>query len=339
LFLFNVQNHEARLWLGVLAGILSVIFVLSSLLAQKNDSLFARMFYRISAIWMVFFYFVLIAATLSIVLYAVLPIDRYAGAVVATVLFSLAGLLGLYSVINAEVIRVTHRTISLPHVPEFWKSRSLVFVSDIHLGHIHGAGYAERITRRVNELKPEVLLIGGDIFDGPKIDAIHAVQPFDKITAPLGAYFISGNHDEFRDTHEFFQAIRQSGMHILDAETVNLNGINFTGVDYLKTNSREKFNAVVQGLVLPEGPNILLKHVPSDLDLAEAKGFNASFSGHTHNGQLFPFGYLARRSYGFNYGLEMLKSMSVMVSSGVGTWGPPGRFGTRSEIVVVNFRQ
>jgi predicted MPP superfamily phosphohydrolase len=337
IFLFNIQNHDARVWIGVVFGVLSAIFLLASLFSWKSNSLVTRIFYRTAATWTAFSYFAFLGAVLSIVLYAFLPIDRHAGTVLAIVLFSLAVALASYSVINAEVIRVTRRVIKLPTAPEFWKSNTMVFISDIHLGHIHGAGYSRRIVKRVNELNPKVLLIGGDIFDGPKINAESAVAPFEKITAPLGTYFISGNHDEFRDSSEYFKAIRDSHMRILDAETVNLNGINITGVEYLKTNTREKFEAVIKDLQLPAAPNILLKHVPSDLDIAAAKGFDASFSGHTHNGQMYPFGYLARRLYGFNYGLEMLKSMSVMVSSGVGTWGPPGRFGTRSEIVVISF--
>ena len=85
-------------------------------------------------------------------------------------------------------------------------------------------------------------------------------------------------------------------------------------------------------------PNILLKHEPSDLAVAEAAGISLDLSGHTHHGQIFPLMFFTWQIYkGFDYGLRHLGAMQVFTSSGVGTWGPPLRLGTNSEIVAIEF--
>ncbi len=337
IFLFGIQSPHARIDLAIILGILSLVFVLSMLATWNRSTLIGRIFYRMSAAWMTFIYFFTAASVITLVLYLILPIQNNP-LILPSVMFGIATILGLYSLINGEIIRIVRHEIQLSAVPEFWQSKTLAFVSDIHLGSIHGQNYAKRVTKKLNTLDAQAILIGGDMFDGPAIDAVKAIEPFRDVRVPLGMHFISGNHDEFNDPTKFFHAIEGVGIHILDDKTVDLQGIAVTGVDYLKTNSREKFQRELEKISLGSGPNILLKHVPDHLDLAAAKGFDATFSGHTHNGQMFPFGYIARRSYGYNYGIAMLNKMTVMVSSGVGTWGPPGRFGTKSEIIVISFK-
>jgi predicted MPP superfamily phosphohydrolase len=85
-------------------------------------------------------------------------------------------------------------------------------------------------------------------------------------------------------------------------------------------------------------PCILLSHVPSRLPVVEQTGVSLQLSGHTHAGQIFPFTWFVRRAFGrFTYGLQRFGSMQIYTSSGAGTWGPPMRVGTYSEIVLLKF--
>ena len=87
-------------------------------------------------------------------------------------------------------------------------------------------------------------------------------------------------------------------------------------------------------------PSILLKHEPRDLDVAQQAGISLQISGHTHKGQQWPFNHLAQRVYkGYAYGLKQYEksAMQVLVSSGVGGWGPPVRVGSDCEIVHITF--
>jgi uncharacterized protein len=84
--------------------------------------------------------------------------------------------------------------------------------------------------------------------------------------------------------------------------------------------------------------SILLTHAPDHPDIAEAAGFSLQLSGHTHLGQYIPFTWMVRRIYGrFAYGLSRIGQMQVFTSSGAGTWGPPLRLGSNSEIVILRF--
>jgi predicted MPP superfamily phosphohydrolase len=103
---------------------------------------------------------------------------------------------------------------------------------------------------------------------------------------------------------------------------------------------KTRFEDILQNLQIDRTlPSILLKHVPSHLDVARKNGITLQLSGHTHRAQMFPFNLFTYLIYrGFDYGLHALGSMQVYTSSGVGTWGPPLRVGTRSEIVEILFR-
>lgn len=126
---------------------------------------------------------------------------------------------------------------------------------------------------------------------------------------------------------------------MLDNEAKKTDGVNLIGVDYLDTIKEEEFEQILQGLNLAtEKSKIILKHVPNHLSVAEKSNINSSIYGHTHQGQLFPLGYAAKAMFkGFDYGLKNFGKMSVYVSSGCGTWGPPLRFLTKSEIVEITF--
>lgn len=85
-------------------------------------------------------------------------------------------------------------------------------------------------------------------------------------------------------------------------------------------------------------PSLLLKHVPSDLEIARDEGITAQMSGHTHQGQVLLFRFITSLIYrGYDYGLKRSGDFSIYTSSGVGTWGPPMRIDTYPEIVLFRF--
>jgi hypothetical protein len=338
--LLHITSHPWVIALRVLMVLGSISFPILSAVAFKSFNKLVRFAYYISAAWLDFFYFLLISSIISVLAYALLPISFHSAHILTIVLDSLAIIIGIYSLINTNIIRTTRLTLLLPNLPEFWKNKNLVFLTDLHLGPVNGATFTRRVAEKVIALKPEAVIIGGDIFDGPPLDVLVALEPFKNVQPPLGKYFVTGNHEEYGNLQGFLKAISECGIIILENSSVDLSGINFVGVDYLSTDKADKFKNVLDDISLQtDKPNILIKHVPDHLKLAEAYGFNASLSGHTHDGQLYPLGYLARWIYGYNYGLKFINKMQVFVSSGVGTWGPPGRFGTKAEIVLISFKE
>jgi hypothetical protein len=152
---------------------------------------------------------------------------------------------------------------------------------------------------------------------------------------------VTGNHEYYsRDFARVMVAVRGAGIAVLDDRKVDIGGIDFIGVDYHSTHKKADFQKVLEGIGIDRAkPTILLKHEPSDLDVAEAAGVSLDLSGHTHHGQIFPLMFLTGRMYkGLDYGLKHLGAMQIYTSSGAGTWGPPLRLGTKAEIVLIKFR-
>jgi predicted MPP superfamily phosphohydrolase len=219
----------------------------------------------------------------------------------------------------------------------------VIWISDLHLGQLHGPRFARKVADIVNTLSPDIIFIGGDLFDGTGApDAGELTLPLRTLAAPLGTYFITGNHEEFGDaTPKFLVAVAGAGMHILQDEMTEIDGLQIIGVDYKNAVHRDQFKKILEHLPIDrEKPSILLKHEPKDLDVAEATGISLQISGHTHRAQIWPFEYIASLVYkGYVYGLKAHGKMQVYTSSGVGTWGPPVRVGTDSEIVVLSFSE
>jgi uncharacterized protein len=327
--------------LAIALAILSVSFVTASLAAHRYFNPVARAAYTVAAVWLGFVNFLFLAAVASWITYgsALLfgaQLDRrtvalaYLGAGLAA---------GVYALINASWLRVVRISVKLPNLPDTWRGRRAAVVSDLHLGHVRNAGFLRRVVRKLSQLRPDVLFIPGDMFDGTPVNAEPLWKAWTKFSAPFGSYFITGNHEQFRDPGNFLDAVRQSGIRVLENEKIVLDGLQIVGVHDRDSSSVERMRSILQRAAIdPDVASILLVHNPHRLPLAAEAGISLQISGHTHLGQFFPWTAAVRRVYGrFAHGLHYLGDLAVYTSSGAGTWGPPMRFGSQSEIVLIQF--
>jgi predicted MPP superfamily phosphohydrolase len=256
------------------------------------------------------------------------------------ILMGIALLGSLYGFINAGVTRITRINVELPLLPGQWKGKTAVWVSDTHLGQVRNYGFARQITTEIKNLHPDIVFIGGDLFDGVAVDLDKAIEPFSKISAPYGTYFITGNHEEFSDNTPYLQAVRRAGIHVLHNEKVDLDGLQIIGVGYRSSRREEDFRTILQKIGIdPRRPSILLKHAPFNLQVAGEQRISLQLSGHTHQGQVFLFRWITSKVYqGYDYGLKRFGDLLIYTSSGAGSWGPPMRIDTIPEIVVIQFR-
>jgi len=254
------------------------------------------------------------------------------------ILFSLAIIAGMYGIVHAEMLVVNSSKVNVPNIPVAWQGKRAVWISDVHLGQIHGRAFSEKIVEKVNELRPDIIFVGGDLYDGEEVDIKDVTEPFSRLHAPWGTYFITGNHEEFSNNEKYVMGATEAGMIFLNDEKREIEGMQIIGVDYKDSSDRTKFEEMLKNLVDKSKPSILLKHAPFDLDVAEKAGINIQFSGHTHRAQMWPLSFITKLVYkGYDYGLKSFGNMTVYTSDGVGTWGPPLRVGTNSEIVSIEF--
>lgn len=212
-------------------------------------------------------------------------------------------------------------------------------VSDVHLGHVRGRGFMQRIVHMLLRLRPDVVFITGDLFDGTSGDLKRVAKPWVHLAPPLGAFFVAGNHEEFSGHAKYLDAVRASGIRVLDNEKVSLDGLDLVGVHHGALVHSETFRSILRKASLdPKRPSILLAHAPDQLQIAEEEGISLQLSGHTHRGQFFPWTWVTSRIYGpFVYGLKRIGRLLVYTTSGAGTWGPPMRLGAAPELVLIYF--
>ena len=331
----------ATLALRTALTLLAFSFVAAALLGFSFANRPVTLLYRLASVWLGFLNFFFLAACLCwltalALALAGLPVNK---PLLATVYYGLAVVTSLYGLVNARFIRVRRSSIQLDGLPASWRGRTALIVSDLHLGHINGPSFSRRIVKLAARLKPDTILIPGDLFDGGKADPAILAEPLRALAPPFGTYFSTGNHDEFGDTKRYIDVLNRVGIRVLSNERVTIDGLDIVGVNYGDSGYPIRLRAILDSLGLVRGrATILLNHVPNRLPIAEQAGISLQVSGHTHCGQIFPFTWLTRRVFGkFTYGLQRFGALQVYTSIGAGSWGPPMRVGTSSEVVLLTF--
>jgi len=341
-FPFAGSSRSGAFWVRFILAILSVSFVAASLLAFRYTNGVVSAIYRVAAVWMGLFSFLLLAAAASWILFG---IGLMAGLDVnfhRTVewLFGVALLAGLYGVFNASWTRITRTTVRLANLPAAWRGRRAALISDLHLGAVRNGSFLKRVVAKILKEGPDAIFIARDLYDGTATDAQTAAEPLKKLVAPHGVYFVAGNHEQFGDDSKYLHAVAAAGVRVLSNEKVELDGLQIVGVPYRNATQKGPFASALQGIRLDrDRASILLTHAPDHPEIAEAAGVSLQLSGHTHLGQFIPWSWMARRAYRrFVYGLSRIGKMQVFTSSGAGTWGPPLRLGSNPEIVMLEFQ-
>jgi uncharacterized protein len=322
-------------------GILSVSFLVASLLAFRYTNFLLRWFYTAAAVWLGALSFLFFAACACWLIYGVIRLagSHVDGRLLDLTVFGIAAAISAYGVINAAWTRVRRISITLPNLPASWRGRTAALISDLHLGHVKNTRFARRMTSIINRLKPDIVWIAGDLYDGTAVDAKRAASPLKELRPPLGTFFVEGNHEEFRDPTKYLEAVRASGVRVLNNEKAEVDGLQLLGVPYRHATHAAHFGSVLESIGIDrERASVLLTHAPDHVAVAEAAGIGLQVSGHTHLGQFIPYTWVAARIYRqFVYGLNRIGKMLVYTSSGAGTWGPPLRVGSQSEIVLIQF--
>jgi len=316
---FGLANPSVLLTMRVGMAFLSVSLVATSFLAFRYSNLLVRCLYTGAASWLGIFYFLLIAAIVAWVLCGLtklfhFPLDRK---ILIEILIGMAFVASLYGFINAAIIRTTRINVQLPGLSNSWNGKTAVWVSDTHLGHVRNSGFAQKIAARVQDLHPDIIFVGGDLYDGEAVDVDKVIEPFSRLSAPYGIYFITGNHEEFSDNTKYLQAVRRAGMRVLYNEKLELDGLQIIGVDYRDTRREGPFKSILNKIGIDrQKPSILLMHAPFHLRVTRDHGITLQLSGHTHHGQVFLFRFITSRVYqGYDYGLKVLSNFKCSTTS------------------------
>jgi predicted MPP superfamily phosphohydrolase len=248
-----------------------------------------------------------------------------------------------YSFYEAWAVRRVDVTLETPHAtfPEGRERLRIVFAADIHLGGFNSLGRLERVMEIVRAAKPDFFLMGGDLVDGNMEGRDRESELLRSHGARYGAFAVTGNHEFYSGAGQAVDFLRRSGFTVLRGERLDVAGVALIGLDDPAVEGRGFYGSEI----LPEGLNfsrsaagsfvLLLKHRPQVVEGTEGK-FDLQLSGHTHGGQIWPFGYLVKRINKSEQGLSRVGEgkSAVYVSNGAGFWGPPLRLFAPPEVTV-----
>jgi predicted MPP superfamily phosphohydrolase len=230
--------------------------------------------------------------------------------------------------------------VSIPGLPVELDGTVIVALSDMHLGSLLGKSWLAARIAQVKEQKPDLVLLLGDIFEGHGFPEDQLIAPFGQLSAPYGLWAVPGNHEFYGGSKT--NLFESTGFTVLNNKWVEVRpGLVLAGVEDLTTRSRNGQNndPISQALSgRPPGATILLSHTPWQAEKAAQKGVNLMLSGHTHGGQIWPFGYLVRKRYPLLEGRYEVDKMTAIVCRGTGTWGPRMRLWHPGQILRVTLR-
>lgn len=248
-----------------------------------------------------------------------------------------------YGAVVAMVPQVTRYEFSVAKQAGDLRELSIVVLSDLHMGNIMGRRRVERIVDAANELHPDMVLFPGDIVD----EDLRPVMEQDlgallkNIHAPMGKFAVTGNHEYIGGAKKAVKYLESEGIRFLCDETVTVEdsfvliGREDKSSRYFSLKSRKSLAKIMES-VDRDRPLILMDHQPHNLQEAADAGVDLQVSGHTHNGQLWPFNWITDLIFEKSWGYVQKGKTNIVVSCGAGTWGPPVKVGSISEIVSIH---
>lgn len=289
--------------------------------------------------WMgILFIFLVISAAIDIVR-VLLPAGLRPSPLIAFVIAAcLSFIFSLYGLYEAMDVKVEHVNIVSRKLSGDRHSLRIVQISDVHLGLLFRECRLRKVVNCIKSASPDILVSTGDLVDGQTDGLFEVLYMLKELSPALGKYAVTGNHEFYAGIRKSLDFTRDAGFRILRDEALTLPGlINIAGVDDPaggRKNLEEQEKEILSSLP-GELFTLLLKHRPH-VGLESDKLFDLQLSGHTHKGQIFPFGLLVKLVHGRISGLHRLDSDSLLyVSRGSGTWGPPFRILSPPEVTVI----
>jgi predicted MPP superfamily phosphohydrolase len=260
-----------------------------------------------------------------------------------TTVFSAMGLTFtaiIYGTFEARAPRLKMVRIPISRLPARTTPIRIVQITDLHLGYVANARNLRSLVNRVNDLKPDLIVSTGDLFDSDFEKMAPIVEILASLQASKGKYAISGNHEVYENLESGLEITRRAGFQILQGESVEVTSeLYVAGVDdaeALEDGATGQHERQALAGIPGEACTVFLKHRPT-VQKSSVGHFDLQLSGHTHGGQIFPFNLLTQLIYRFRPGLTHLGNKSwLYLSRGTGTWGPQFRILARPEITVID---
>ena len=314
----------------ILVIIFSLAYPVAAILEGTLSNVFTRVIYTISATWMgiaLILAYTLLAYEIVNFAFNIPPFTAgIAVLVVASVIIA-------YSIINSLYLNIKEIDV---HIQNLEQELRIAQISDTHIGPTRNSGFMKEIVKKIDDLNPDLVLITGDLVEGTVGLHPSMFDSINKLKAKI--FFVIGNHDMYGGLENVFEVLKTTNINILRNEVVEFEGLQIVGVNYSTHGNYLK--TVLHELKIDKSkPSLLMYHVPVEVESANEAGIDLQLSGHTHKGQIFPLNFLGKLVFPYFNGLYNYNGTQLYVSPGTGTWGPPMRSGSRSEITLINLKK
>jgi predicted MPP superfamily phosphohydrolase len=336
--------------------ILVVSYPAGRILERVWQSWFSDVVTWVGAFWLAamlyFFLIVLVVDIISLLGWMIPSLPAFlihpSAELQAIYLYTSIGIVGLILIlghINAVNPRIRTIEIQTGKKAVGMKEIRMVMASDIHLGTIIGPRRVGKLVNTINGLKPDIVLLAGDVVDEELKPVIrqNLGESLRKIVAPLGVYGIMGNHEYIGGAEAASKYLSEHGITMLRDKVVSINGMFYLAgredrsINGFAHKKRMTLDTLLAGLDR-ERPIVLMDHQPFKLNEAQEQNVTLQLSGHTHNGQLWPLNYIIDAIYEVGMGYKKIGNTFFYVSPGYGSWGPPVRTGHRPEIALIKLK-
>lgn len=254
--------------------------------------------------------------------------------IITTILLPISYYLGTHSKTTTYNIKI-NKPLS--------KNLKIGLVSDIHLGTIIGNSRLDTLISELNSLNLDLIVISGDLIDSNLEPVLQQdmLSKFSKLKSNYGTFFALGNHDLYtHKVRELTTLLKSYGVSVLkDKSTLIDNSIYLIGRNDIVAEKYNETRAPLKDLISNLDDSkalIVIDHNPNEIDESIKNNIDLQLSGHTHNGQLFPLNFFAKKIFSLAYGERTTDNTTLIVSSGYGSWGPTMRMGSQCEIVIIN---
>jgi hypothetical protein len=341
---------------AVLFVIIAYGYVLAKVLYKYLHPLAYDILLGVGAIWFAFLaYFILSLLLIDIVrlfngwfhFFPSIITNNYETAkrFTAIIVIALVGLIVFLGNLNKRNIEIRTLEISIPKGNSKLDELNIVMASDIHLSPIDGERLLVKIVDKMNSLNPDIILLAGDIVDDKAkvLDERGIGESFRKLKSKYGVYSINGNHEFIngvdscvRYAEKFGIKFLRDGYELIDSSFYVI-GREDSSMPQFTGKQRKSLEEIVKNIPA-NYPKILLDHTPFKLEQAQQNKIDLQLSGHTHHGQIWPANIVTSMIYEISWGYKKKENVHYYVSSGAGTWGPPVRTGSSSEIVNIKVK-